>query len=158
MSVALLRRLFRTAGPTQVTRAPRPPAGQLQVAEAAWRNDRLVLSGRLTGPKQRLVLRHRTNGREQVFPLDVSGDAFTVQLPVTALPSFGATLPLPSGDWSLRGCRWSGQNLPEPRVEGLHEFALRKDAREPPDASCPQELFPGRAGPRRPGRAPVRLL
>lgn len=128
VSVALLRRLFRTAGPTQVTRVPRPPAGQLQVAEAAWRNDKLILSGRLTGPKQRLVLRHRTKGREQVFPLNVSGDAFTVQLPVTALPSFGATLPLPSGDWSLRGCRWSGQNLPEPRVEGLHEFALHKDA------------------------------
>jgi CDP-glycerol glycerophosphotransferase len=127
VSVTLLRRLFRTAGPTRVLRTPLPSAGQLQVAEAAWRDDKLVLSGRLTGPKQRLVLRHRTNGREQVFPLDISGNAFTVMLPVTAIPSFGATLPLPSGEWMLRGCRWTGQDLPEPRAEGLHQFALRKD-------------------------------
>ena len=127
VSVGLLRRLFRPVVPTQVPRVARPAAGSLQVAEAAWRGDTLVLSGRLTGPRQRLVLRHRTNGREQVFPLDVSGDAFTVTLPVTALPSFGATLPLSSGDWSLRGCRWTGQDLAEARAVGLHEFALRKD-------------------------------
>jgi CDP-glycerol glycerophosphotransferase len=119
--------LFRTAVPTQVPRAPRPAASRLQVTEAAWREDTLVLRGRLIGPKQRLVLRHSTNGREQVFPLDVSGDAFTVLLPVTALQSFGATLPLRSGDWSLRGCRWAGPDLPKPRAEGLHEFSLRKD-------------------------------
>jgi CDP-glycerol glycerophosphotransferase len=127
VSVALLRRLFRTAGPAEVARAPRPPAGQFQVAEAAWCDDKLVLSGRLTGPKRRLVLRHRTNGREQVFPLDASGDTHTVRLPVAGLPSFGATLPLPSGDWSLRGCRWTGQDLPDARAVGLHEFTLRKD-------------------------------
>jgi CDP-glycerol glycerophosphotransferase len=123
VSAGLLRKLFRPIVPTEA----RPTASQLQVAEAAWRDDKLVLSGRLTGPRRRVILRHRTNSREQVFPLDVNGDAFTVQLPVTALPSFGATLPLPSGDWLLRGCRWSGQGLPEARVIGLHEFTLRDD-------------------------------
>lgn len=123
VSVGLLRRLFRPVVPTEV----RDTAVQLQVAEAAWRDDKLVLSGRLTGPRRRVILRHRTNGREQVFPLDVNGEAFTVQLPVTALPSFGATLPLPSGDWSLRGCRWTGQDLPLARIVGLHEFTLRDD-------------------------------
>ena len=136
MSVDLLRKLFRPVVPTQVPRAPQPAAGQLQVAGAAWCEDRLVLSGRLTGPRQRLVLRHRTNGREQVFSLEVVGDAFIVRLPVTARPSFGATLPLPSGDWSLRGCRWTGQDLPEPRVVGLRVHASR-GPREPPDAPCP---------------------
>jgi CDP-glycerol glycerophosphotransferase len=147
VSVALLRRLFRTAGPTQVARAPRPPAGQFQVAEAAWRDDKLVLSGRLTGPKRRLVLRHRTNGREQVFPLEASGDTHTVRLPVTGLPSFGATLPLPSGDWSLRGCRWTGQDLPEARAVGLHEFTLRKDGENRLTLRVRKNYSPDEQGP-----------
>jgi CDP-glycerol glycerophosphotransferase len=87
-----------------------------------------VLSGRLAGAsRRRLVLRHSKSGREHLFPLDVSGNRFTVRLPVAALESYGATLPLPSGDWSLRGCRWAGRDLPEPRVRGMHEFTLRKD-------------------------------
>ena len=87
------------------------------------------MSGRLAGAsRRRLVLRHSKSGREHLFPLDVSGNSFTVRLPVAALPSYGATLPLPSGDWSLRGCRWTGADLPEPRVQGMHEFTLRNDS------------------------------
>jgi CDP-glycerol glycerophosphotransferase len=127
VAVGLLRRLLRPVVPVDVWRAPRSAAGPLQVAGAVWHDDELVLSGRLTGPRRHLVLRHRTNGREQVFPLNVSGNGFTLSLPVNALPSFGVTLPLLSGDWSLRGCRWTGQDLPEPRSLGLHEFTLRKD-------------------------------
>jgi CDP-glycerol glycerophosphotransferase len=87
-----------------------------------------VLSGRLAGAsRRRLVLRHSKSGREHLFPLEVKGNGFAVRLPVAALPSYGATLPLPSGDWSLRGCRWTVRDLPEPRVQGMHEFTLRKD-------------------------------
>lgn len=146
MPVALLRRLFRTAVPIQVPRAPRRAASRLLVTDAAWRDDTLVLHGRLSGPKQRLVLRHSTNGREQVFPVDVSGDAFEVLLPVTALPSFGATLPLRNGDWSLRGCRWTGQDLPEPRAEGLHEFALRTDRGNRLTLRVRKNFFPEKRG------------
>jgi CDP-glycerol glycerophosphotransferase len=127
VSVGLLRRLLRPVVPIEIRRTPRPATGQLLVAEVGWRDDKLVLSGRLTGSRKRLILRHGTNGHEHVFPLEVSDDAFTLPLPVTALPSFGATLPLRSGDWSLRGCRWTGQELPEARAVGLHEFTLRKD-------------------------------
>jgi CDP-glycerol glycerophosphotransferase len=147
VSVGLLRRLLRPVIPAEEQRTPRPASGQLLVAEMAWRNNKLVLSGRLTGPRQRLILRHRMNGREQVFPLDVSGDAFTVSLPVTALPSFGATLPLLSGDWSLRGCRWTGQDLPEARAVGLHEFTLRKDGENRLTLRVRKNFTPGERGP-----------
>ncbi len=87
------------------------------------------MSGRLAGAsRRRLVLRHSKSGREHLFPLEVNGNGFAVRLPVAALPSYGATLPLPSGDWSMRGCRWTGTDLPEPRLQGMHEFTLRNDS------------------------------
>lgn len=125
VSVAMLRRLFRPPTPIQV-RPAHPATRQLEVTKAVWGDGALILSGWLTGSGRPLVLRHGESGREQLFPLNVSGDAFTVMLPVTALPTFGATLPMPSGDWSLRGCRWAGQDLPDARAEGMHVFTLRK--------------------------------
>ena len=121
-----MRRLFRTAAPKKAPSPPRP-LSRLEVAEAVWRDGCLVLSGRLIGSRSRVVLRHLTNGREHVFPLDVAGNGFKVTLPVTALPSFGATLPLRSGGWLLRGCRWTGEDLPDAHADGLHVFRLRKN-------------------------------
>jgi CDP-glycerol glycerophosphotransferase len=121
----VLRRLFRTAAPTQPPPSPLP-ASRLHVSAASWQDGELLLSGGLTGSRRRLVLQHLKSGREHVFPVNVSGADFKVSLPVTALPSFGATLPLPSGDWLLRGCRWAGDELPEPWIEDLHVFRLRK--------------------------------
>jgi CDP-glycerol glycerophosphotransferase len=128
MSTALLHKLFGRAAPTAVQSQPRP-ASRLEVTAAAWRDGDLVLSGQLTGFRRRVVLQNIKSGREHVFRLDVKSDDFTVKLPVTALQSFAAPLPLPSGDWLLRGCRWTGQELPEPCTAGFHVFSLQKDAK-----------------------------
>jgi CDP-glycerol glycerophosphotransferase len=93
-----------------------------------------------------MVLRNLKSGREHMFPLDISGEQFTVSLPVAALPSFGAKLPLPSGDWSLRGCRWTGSDLPEQRTQGLHVFTLLKGSENRLTLRVRRNLSPAEQG------------
>jgi CDP-glycerol glycerophosphotransferase len=123
VSVSSLRKLFRRPVATQ------PPATRqpFQAIAATWRDGELLISGRLIGPRRRLVLQEIKSGREHMFRLDVKREDFTLRLPVTALSSFGTALPLTSGDWLLRGCRWIADELPEPHADNMHVFTLHKD-------------------------------
>ncbi|WP_460370488.1 hypothetical protein, partial [Actinocorallia lasiicapitis] len=71
----------------------RPDSGSY-ITALRWRDGVLELAGR--GGLAEVVLRERRSGREVVFPVARDGELFTAELPVGALPVFGAELPLPS--------------------------------------------------------------
>jgi CDP-glycerol glycerophosphotransferase len=74
------------------------------IEEHAWSDGRLTLRGSYpasaAGPSE-AVLRRRSSTDQHVVGCDRDGDRFVIDIPVSAMPSFGRSLPLRDGSWEI---------------------------------------------------------
>jgi CDP-glycerol glycerophosphotransferase len=75
------------------------------IDEHSWSSDgRLTLRGSYpasaAGPSE-AVLRRRSSTDQHVVRCDRQGDRFVIDIPVSAMPSFGRSLPLRDGSWEI---------------------------------------------------------
>ncbi|GAA3227310.1 CDP-glycerol glycerophosphotransferase family protein [Actinocorallia longicatena] len=123
--------------------------GAVIVTGVRWDGDgTLVLTGEHPGPRRRVILHHRKTGREHVFALesDAESGRFTARLPVGRIPVFGDELPLTSGDWTLLRCHWAGGRLPGARLDGRHEFRVRRSGADELTLRVRRALAPDEQG------------
>jgi CDP-glycerol glycerophosphotransferase len=74
------------------------------IEEHSWSGGRLTLRGSYpasaAGPSE-AVLRRRSSTEQHVVRCDRHGDRFVIDIPVSAMPSFGRSLPLRDGSWEI---------------------------------------------------------
>ncbi|GLU49352.1 bifunctional glycosyltransferase/CDP-glycerol:glycerophosphate glycerophosphotransferase [Nocardiopsis ansamitocini] len=97
------------------------------ITDVSWEGDLLRVSGDFyaadpTGLS--FVLKARGRTEERSFPLELDGSRFSVTLRPTALPSFGAQIPLVAGQYRLLVRRTTGPNEWQDSYAQIHHDLL----------------------------------